>query len=66
MKKLYLICDGYTDEVLPAFLKDWAAKRLQSFRSEPIWRASSVRSLRRRRLSYLRRESRTQFLHRSF
>ena len=28
MKKLYLICDGYTDEVLPAFLKDWGGEKV--------------------------------------
>ena len=27
MKKLYLICDGYTDEALPAFLKSWGEEK---------------------------------------
>ena len=64
MKKLYLICDGYTDEVLPAFLKDWGGEKVTvvPLRAD----LEGFRSLRRRRLSYLRRESRTQFLHRSF
>ena len=26
MKKLYLICDGYTDEALPVFLKEWGGE----------------------------------------
>ena len=28
MKKLYLICDGYADEVLPTFLKDWGGEKV--------------------------------------